>query len=252
MTRRRSLLAALWLCAWLPATARAQEGHGHHGHGHDDSGLGDVAADMLESDRKLREAEGRARKLTERWTRQTQGQDPGSAAELLDEEALGQMLAETPGGPAELDDLKREAAEERAQLGFEAIDVAVAEKAQGTQGLYRQYLIQVFFYGNRGNMLGQFIHRGLTTIGGWRAFPTMDYKSLPENIAGLYSGGHVNIDPVKGNNTLVVSHEWWHHMGKPDPRPDSAYDWMGKEFGGGNGLPPPEEEEDFYAFQCGF
>lgn len=248
MRSPKALLAALWLCAWLPAASAAQDGHGHHGH--DDGGLGDVAADMLASDRKLRDAERSARALSERWTRQAQGQ-AGGAAGLLDDEALSQMLAHTPGGAPELDDLKREAAEERAQLGFEAIDVAVAEKAQGTEGLYRQYLIQVFFYGNR-NMLGQFIHTGLTTMGGWRAFPTMDYKSLPENIAGLYSGGHVNIDPVKGNNTLVVSHEWWHHMGKPDPRPDSAYDWMGTEFGGGSGIPPPEPaEEEGYAFQCG-
>jgi hypothetical protein len=41
-------------------------------------------------------------------------------------------------------------------------------------------------------------------------------------------------------------------MGKPDaPYPDSAYYWMGKEFGGGSGIPKPEGNEGDYAFQCG-
>jgi hypothetical protein len=206
---------------------------------------------------QVREVSERVAKDVERREqRRRQLAVPTSARleETPDERTIGAVIEKLPGGPPYLDDLRKEAAEEKAQAVEQNIWKTAQERAAPTiRELVMAYLRETYFHGNASTDMGPFIKKMLENADGWQTMPYTHYGPLPDNIAGLYSGGDITIDPVKGNNATTLSHELYHHLGHPDQGPDGAYALMGREFGGGglgDGNGSVAGGFNDYSFQC--
>jgi len=134
--------------------------------------------------------------------------------EPVESEAATLVSAHLPNTPPYMEDLKREAAEEKAMLAEENIWSAAEDKsAPETRGLYRDYLRRVYFYGaardgDSAAMIA-WIRASLDRPRRYGDFPTMHAGPVPPGAAATYSGNVITIGAT-GWTMPVVSHEWRH------------------------------------------